>query len=306
MRIVSLLASATEIVCALGAEAMLVGRSHECDNPPWVHQLPACTTPAFDVSLSSGEIDAEVRRRLRAGEPLYHIDAERIAALQPDLLITQSHCEVCAVTPGDVARSGAGASGMRQLALSAGCLEEIFASIELIAEALGLEERGRMVVARERERLEAVRKAAAQFRPKSLVMLEWTEPIFAMGNWGPELVEIAHGELLIGHKGEYSAAISGEQVLQADPEYIIVAPCGFNLDRSLAEMRTLEGYAWWQDLQAVRKGNVIYADGNLYFNRSGMTVAATAEIIAEILHGCSFSGTREQVGWMRPEPVSAG
>jgi iron complex transport system substrate-binding protein len=135
VRVVSLLASATEIVCALGAGEMLVGRSHECDNPNWVRRLPACSSPAFDVSVSSAEIDAEVRRRLRSAEPLYHVHAELIRQLQPDLLITQAHCEVCAVTPGDIERSGARAT--RQLALSASSLEEIFESIRRISKALG-------------------------------------------------------------------------------------------------------------------------------------------------------------------------
>ena len=235
MRIVSLLASATEIVCALGAGEMLVGRSHECDNPDWVRQLPACSSPAFDVSVSSGEIDAEVRRRLRSGAPLYHIDAELIRELRADLLITQSHCEVCAVTPGDVERSGACLPAARQVALSASSLEEIFDGILRIGEALGLEDRAQALIRDERERLDIVREKVAGFPRPTVVMLEWADPIFAMGNWGPELVEIANGELLLGKKGEYSAAIPSEQLRDADPEYLIVAPCGFNLQRSLLE-----------------------------------------------------------------------
>lgn len=301
MRIVSLLASATEIVCALGAGEMLVGRSHECDNPAWVRTLPACSAPAFDIAVSSGEIDAEVRRRLRSSEPLYHIHSELIRELHPDLLITQSHCEVCAVTPDDVERSGACLPATRQLALSASSLEEIFQSIRRIGEALGLEDRSKAVVRGERERLDKVREKVARFGRPTLVMLEWADPIFAMGNWGPELVEIANGELLLGKKGEYSAAIPSEELSHADPEYLIVAPCGFNLQRSLFEQSVLERYPWWQDLQAVRKGNVAFADGNLFFNRSGMTVCQTAEIIAEILHGVSFGGTTGGVSWRRIE-----
>jgi len=288
MRIVSLLASATEIVCSLGAGKMLVGRSHECDNPDWVRKLPACSSPAFDISVSSGEIDAEVRRRLRSGEPLYHIHAELIRDLRADLLITQSHCEVCAITPGDVERSGACLPAARQVALSASSLEEIFQGILRIGEALGLEDRAKAVVHGERERLGSVKEKVARFPRPTVVMLEWADPIFAMGNWGPELVEIANGELLIGKKGEYSAAIPSEQLRDADPEYLIVAPCGFNLQRSLLEQNVLERYPWWRDLQAVRNGNVAFADGNLFFNRSGMTVCQTAEIIAEILHGRFF------------------
>src|SRR6202051_546625 len=134
MRIVSLLASATEIVCALGAGEMLVGRSHECDNPAWVRRLPSCSKPAFDVSVSSGEIDAEVRRRLRVGEPLYHIDLELIRELRPDLVITQSHCDVCAVTPADLERGCGDAIHARQLSLSAATLDGIFQSVLQVAE----------------------------------------------------------------------------------------------------------------------------------------------------------------------------
>ena len=301
MRIVSLLASATEIVCALGAGEMLVGRSHECDNPDWVRSLPACSSPAFDIAVSSGEIDAEVRRRLRSGEPLYHIHGELIRELRADLLITQSHCEVCAVTPGDVERSGACLPAAHQVALSASNLDEIFQGILQIGQALGLEDRAEAVVGGERERLDKVREKVSRFRGPTVVMLEWADPIFAMGNWGPELVEIANGELLLGKKGEYSAAIASEQLRDADSEYLIVAPCGFNLQRSLREQGVLERHPWWRDLQAVRNGNVSFADGNLFFNRSGMTISQTAEIIAEILHGVSFGGRTEEVSWRRVE-----
>ena len=301
MRIVSLLASATEIVCALGAGEMLVGRSHECDNPDWVRSLPACSSPAFDIAVSSGEIDAEVRRRLRSGEPLYHIHGELIRELHADVLITQSHCEVCAITPGDVERSGACLPAAQQVALSASNLDEIFQGILQIGQALGLEDRAEAVVGGERERLDKVREKVSRFRRPTVVMLEWTDPIFAMGNWGPELVEIANGELLLGKKGEYSAAIPSEQLRDADPEYLIVAPCGFNLQRSLREQGVLERHPWWRDLQAVRNGNVSFADGNLFFNRSGMTISQTAEIIAEILHGVSFGGRTEEVSWRRVE-----
>jgi iron complex transport system substrate-binding protein len=303
VRIVSLLASATEIVCALGAGDMLVGRSHECDNPEWVRRLPPCSSPAFDVSVSSGEIDREVRRRLRSGEPLYHVHGELIRELRSDLLITQSHCEVCAVTPGDVERSCGPAE--HQLALSATSLDDIFQSILRISQELGLKDRGDALVERERERLDKVRHKAAGFARPTVVMLEWTDPLFAMGNWGPELVEIANGDLLLGKKGEYSAAIPAEQLRDADPEYLIVAPCGFNLERSLQEQAVLERYPWWQELQAVRKNNVAFADGNLFFNRSGMTISETTEIIAEILHGCPFGERTEGIHWRKPEPLAA-
>ncbi len=283
MRVVSLLAGATEMVCALSAGETLVGRSHECDNPPWVRGLPSCSHPAFDISVSSGEIDAEVRRRLHAGEPLYHIDMDLIRSLQPDLVITQSHCDVCAVTPADLERDGC-AIAARQLSLSAATIKEVFTSITQVAEALGIPERAPAVIERERQRLETVRQRTAHLRRRSVVLLEWTDPFFAMGNWGPELIEIANGEPLLGHAGEFSTAIPAEHLRDADPEYIIVAPCGFNLERAEREQSVLERHPWWRDLQAVRHGHVVFADGNLFFNRSGMTIASSAEILAEIIH----------------------
>ena len=306
MRVVSLLAGATEIVCALGAGETLVGRSHECDNPSWVRRLPSCSEPAFDVSVSSGEIDAEVRRRLHAGEPLYHIDMELIRELQPDLVITQSHCDVCAVTPADLER-GACAIAARQLSLSAATIEEIFGSILQVADALGLPERGQAVVLPERQRLDAVRRRSAGFRRPTVVLLEWTDPFFAMGNWGPELVEIANGEPLLGHPGEFSTAIPAKRLRDADPEYLIVAPCGFNRERAERELAVLERHSWWGDLRAVRQGKVAFADGNLFFNRSGMTISESAEILAEILHGENGDGAsfRERA-WSagREKPVA--
>ena len=207
MRVVSLLASGTEIVCALGAGDTLVGRSHECDNPAWVRSLPPCTAPAFDVSVSSREIDTEVNRRIRSGEPLYRIHTDLIRELAPDIVIAQEHCEVCAVTPAGVKRSGYDAPAASVLALTAGSLGGISEGILQIAKALGRESDGRGLVCREQRRLEAVRQRTAGRRRPSVVMLEWTDPMFAMGNWGPELVEIANGDLLLGNKGQPSRAI---------------------------------------------------------------------------------------------------
>ena len=234
MRVVSLLASGTEIVVGLGAGEWLVGRSHECDNPPWVTELPVCTRPAFDVSMSSGRIDAEVRRRLKAGEPLYHVDTELINSLKPDLLITQEHCEVCAVTPADVKRAGCVAA-VQVLALRAGNVQGILDGIFSIGRALGREEDAANLVGAMKSRISAVHSAVKHHRAPSLVALEWTDPVFAMGNWGPELVEAANGRLVLGEKGEFSKAIDWQRVRDADPEWLIIAPCGFDLERTMRE-----------------------------------------------------------------------
>jgi iron complex transport system substrate-binding protein len=297
MRIVSLLASGTEIVCALDAGESLVGRSHECDNPPWVRSLPACSEPAFDIDVSSREIDAEVNRRIRSGTPLYLIDTDLIQRLAPDLIITQTHCEVCAVTPADVERSGCDTPAASVLALTAGSLDGVFEGITRIAEALGREPGGRALIRRAQHRLDQVRERTIGRRRPSVVMLDWMEPLFTMGNWGPELVDIAGGDLLLGGKGQHSAAVLSERIVTADPEYLIVAPCGFNLERTLKERHVLEAQPWWHSLRAVQCGKVAFADGNLFFNRSGMTISRTAEIIAEILHGVNFVTPAEGVSW---------
>jgi len=296
MRVVSLLASGTEIVCALGAGDWLVGRSHECDNPEWVRSLPRCSEPTFDASVSSKEIDAEVGRRIRAGEPLYVVHTDLIRELNPDVIIAQEHCEVCAVTPGDVDQSCT-ISGARVVSLTASCLHDVFDGISKIAAALGIEDRGRELIRCEQQRLDAVRaRTAGQPRP-SVVVLEWIEPAYAMGNWGPELVECAGGALALGHKGELSFGMASERVREADPEYLIVAPCGFDLDRTVREAACLTNLPWWRELRAVREGKVALADGNMFFNRSGMTVTRTAEIIAEILHGEIFGMPSHNVHW---------
>jgi iron complex transport system substrate-binding protein len=283
MRVVSLLASGTEILCALGAGEWLAGRSHECDHPGWVKSLPACTRPAFDVSMSSGQIDAEVSRRLKAGEPLYHVDRELIDSLDPELLVAQEHCEVCAVTPADVGRAGCVAAA-QVLALRAGTVQGIYDDVAAIGRALGLEQAAADLVDAMRRRIAAVHDAVGRRRAPSVVLVEWTDPVFAMSNWIPELVDAANGRLLLGEQGGHSTAIDWQRVRDADPEWLIVAPCGFDLERTRREVPTLEALPGWFDLRAVREGKVVLADGNRYFNRSGTTIVETVEILAEVLH----------------------
>ncbi len=284
MRIVSLLASGTEIVCALGAGDALVGRSHECDNPDWVRRLPACTRPVFDVSSSSRAIDSEVRRRLKEGEPLYDVDAPLIGELGPDILITQVHCDVCAVTPADVARAGCSTLSARVVALSAGSIAGIQDDIRTIARALGRDAAAEALIADMQRRIDAVRATVADQPVASVALLEWTDPVFTAANWAPELIEAAGGRAIESRRGEHSATVPWQRVVEANPDYIVVAPCGFDLERSAREAPGLERLTDWFNLSAVRTGRVAFADGNRYFNRSGVTIVETAEILAEILH----------------------
>lgn len=300
MRIVSLLASATELVCELGAGDQLVGRSHECDEPPWVTKLPAVSRPTFDVTGSSAEIDRLVRERLAAGEPLFAVDEELLVRLAPDVLLTQTHCEVCAVTPGDVARGTPSSLCRRQVvALQAGTLEGILEGFLQVARVLSLEERGQRLVQASRARVEAVRERTRTLARPRVACLEWTDPIFAMGNWGPELVEAAGGESLLASPGAHSTTTPWDAVVGADPEVLVIAPCGYPIARTLLEMPALAARPGWSGLTAVRTGRVYVADGNRYFNRSGPSAFETAEVLAEILHPEAFAPRHEGPVWRR-------
>jgi iron complex transport system substrate-binding protein len=286
MRVASLLASATEVVCALGAGEMLVGRSHECDAPAWVTRLPALSAPTFDVTGSSRAIDERVRAKLRAGEPLYSIDERLLAELAPDVVLTQSHCEVCAVSPADLAHGGAPPGVLREhiLAIQTGTIDGILAGFLDVARAIDRTREGEELVRACRDRLAALRARTRDLPRPTVVCLEWLEPPFAMGNWGPELVEIAGGTCLLGLPGEHSTTTPWEAVRESDPDVLVVAPCGFGLERTKSELDVLRGYPGFQELRAVRERRAFIADGNSLFNRSGPTVVDTAELLAELLH----------------------
>lgn len=304
MRIVSLLASGTEIVCGVGAAEELVGRSHECDNPAWVRKLPMCTRPVFDIQMSSKEIDAEVRRRLRENEPLYAIDTQLVGELKPDLLITQAHCQVCAVTPEDIARAGGALPTNQVVALSAGTVGGIYDGIMAVGTAINRQPAAAVLVARMQQEIEDIRCAVRERPAPTVMMLEWVDPIFSMSNWIPELVEAANGNLLSGENGEHSHTVSWEWVRSANPDYLIVAPCGYGLERSARESAVLEALPGWFELGAITRGQVIFADGNRFFNRSGTTIVETTEIIAEILHDYRAQTSWRNRAWRRYVPSS--
>jgi iron complex transport system substrate-binding protein len=299
-RIVSLLASGTELVCALGLGDHLVGRSHECDDPEWVKALPAVSAPTFDVTGTSREIDERVRQLLHAGEPLYRVDDALLDSLCPDVVITQTHCEVCAVSPADLAHGARPArTRERVLSLEASTLDGILGDFVKVARLLGCEERGLALVESIRARSAALAaKVGARRRPR-VVCLEWVDPFFSMGNWGPELVELAGGESVLGVAGAHSTTTPWSDVARADPDVLVVAPCGYGLERALVEMPRLAAQPGWKALTAVRNDNVFVADGNLYFNRSGPKVFESAELLAEMLHPNALPARHEGAWWRR-------
>jgi iron complex transport system substrate-binding protein len=300
MRIVSLLASGTELCVALGLGDSLVGRSHECDHPAWVKRLPVLSHPAFDIHGTSLEIDTRVRERLHAGLPLYAVDEAQLAALAPDFIITQTHCEVCAVSPGDLAHGGAATLQRHQVvALATGTVDGILAGFERVAEVLGAAEAGRTLVTGIRARLTALADVTRPLPRPHVACLEWIDPLFAMGNWGPEIVDLAGGTCVFGTPGAHSTTMTFEALRDADPEVVVVAPCGFDLTRTLAELPALTGRPGWRDLSAVRAGRAFAADGNFYFNRSGPMLFDTPEILAEMLHPHAFPPRHEGTVWRR-------
>jgi len=301
-RIASLLASGTELVCALGLGERLVARSHECDFPAWVTRLPAVSRPTFDIAGSSGEIDARVRERLHAGAPLYEIDETLLASLAPDVIVTQTHCEVCAVSPGDLAHGAPAKLERRQVvALDTGTVDGILDGFQNVAGVLGAGDAGRALVAGIRARLAALaeRTRALPGPRPAVACLEWIDPLFAMGNWGPELIALAGGACALGVAGAHSTTLAWQALRAADPDVIVVAPCGFGVERTLAEMPTLAALPGWGELAAVRAGRVFVADGNLYFNRSGPLLFDTPEILAEILHPAAFPPAHQGAVWRR-------
>ena len=298
-RVVSLIASATETVCALGCEGALVGRSHECDWPRSVLTLPAVSRPAFVTAGSSRAVDLALKERLARALSIYEVDGALLKRLAPDLIITQTQCEVCAVSPADVERAVCELTdrSARILALEPNGLDDVWTDIQRVAEALGVPERGAELVRQLHWRVADIerRAAALEARPR-VAVVEWIEPLMAAGNWMPELVETAGGINLLGAVGLHSPPITWEQLAAADPDVIVAAPCGFDLDRTRRELYWLTDRPGWSRLRAVREARVYIADGNRYFNRSGPGVVETLAILAEVLHGTGarFRGS----GWL--------
>jgi iron complex transport system substrate-binding protein len=285
-RVVSLIASATEIVWALGRGSAMVGRSHECDFPDAVLGLPALTAPKFKVEGSSAEIDARVRAIVRDGLSVYRVDADALRALEPDAILTQDHCEVCAVSLADVEAATCTWAGrpVEIVSLRPDSLADAYADIGRVAQALGAPDAGEALVHRMQRRIAAVSaRVAGRPRPR-VTFIEWVEPPMAGGNWMPELIEAAGGANLFGTAGRRSGWMQWSELAAADPDAIVVAPCGYDLARCLQELPLLQAKPGWSDLAAVRSGRVYFADGNAYFNRPGPRLADTSEMLAEMLH----------------------
>lgn len=299
-RIVSLLPSATEIVCALGATERLVGRSHECDYPPEIRALPACTSARLDANAPSGEIDRQVKNLAQEAVSIYQINTDLLKQLQPDLILTQAQCEVCAVSLPEVEAAVANWLGHRPqiLSLSPNRLADIWDDFRRVAEALDLVEPGREVVRSLKNRVVGIIEKTCILKQRPTVAcIEWIEPLMAAGNWVPELVELAGGSNIVGEAGKHSPWLKWETLREHDPEIIVVMPCGFDLARTRAEMAVLAKHTDWSKLQAVKRRRVHVTDGNQFFNRPGPRVVESLEILAEIIHPGRFNFGHRGRAW---------
>ena len=306
-RVVSLIPSATEIVAALGCGDRLVGRSHECDFPPEVARLPVCTGARIDTGADSAAIDTEVRALLQSALAVYDIDLHRLRALEPDLIVTQSQCDVCAVSLADVESALADwqrADRPALVSLAPGCLDDVWRDIGRVAAALGVPDRGAQLVGKLQEDLRRLAAATSPGKDRPRVAcIEWTEPLMLAGNWVPELVRLAGGEPVGVVEGGHSPYFDSATLFEAAPDLLIFMPCGFGLDRTEREALRLLGQPGWQTLDAVRQGRVYVTDGNQFFNRPGPRLWESAQILAEIIRGDSMR--QRGTGW-RPLIIESG
>jgi iron complex transport system substrate-binding protein len=286
MRIVSLLPSATEIVCELGLGDQLVGVTHECDFPPFVRGLPKVTRTLIPHDASSREIDGLVRERLQTARALYSLDLSTLEKLSPDLIVTQALCDVCAVAESEVTAAACSLTGQPKVVnLEPTCLEEVYECLLLVGSAAGVEGRAHEAVAKLRNRADRVenlnRERADQPR---VVLLEWIDPPFCSGHWSPELVRMAGGVEVVGREGQRSRTTTWREIVESDPEVMVIACCGFDIERTRQDLPILSSYLGFENLACVRSGKVYLVDGNAYFSRPGPRLVDSLEILAHILH----------------------
>lgn len=303
-RIISLLPAATEIICALGLENCLVGRSHECDYPASIQKLPICSDAKFIAGSDSSQIDAQVKEILSDAVSIYKIDQELIKSLKPTHIITQAQCEVCAVSEKDVeeALSNFFSQETSLISLQPNTLWDILKEIKEVAKTLGVEEKGNELVEDLEERIDLVKHKLKFFPDKpKVVIIEWLSPIMVAGNWIPELVEIAGGQSLLAENGKHSPLVDWQQIYDANPDVLIIAPCGFSIARTLQEIDLILNLPGLRDLTAVKNNRVYIADGNAYFNRSGPRIVDTIEMLAEMITPKYFNYGYEGEGWIKFE-----
>jgi iron complex transport system substrate-binding protein len=308
-RIISLLPSATEIVAALGFGDHLVGRSHECDFPPGVEKLPICSSTKIPVQGTSYEIDERVKEIVAEGLSVYRVNVERLRELRPDFILTQTQCAVCAVTPRDLEQALYTWTGAQPalVSLEPNNLDDVWNDFRRVAEALGVHPRAENLIDSLTKRLGAIRDDTEKLSRPTVAAIEWLGPLMAGGNWMPELIEIAGGSSLFAKPGEHSNWLEWSTLIEADPEVILLLPCGFKIAQTVRDLNLLTDNPAWANLRAVKLGRVYAIDGHHFFNRPGPRLVESAEIVAEILHPDRFSFGHRGTGWISiDESINTG
>jgi iron complex transport system substrate-binding protein len=300
MKILSLLPATTEIICSLGLGENIVGRSHECDFPDFVKQLPVCSEPKFPFDGSSYEIDLRVKAVLAEGLSIYRIHPEKLQELNPDLILTQDQCEVCAVDLKEVEKclSNMGVKAS-VLSFSAETLEDILADIQTIADTLGASHKGIELCKNIEDQFAKIRAQTHSKKPVHVEVIEWMDPLMTAGNWMPDLIQIAGGYSTLAESGKHSPFINFEKIETADPKVLMIIPCGYSIKQTQSELDTLLNLPGWTELQAVKNNQVYIADGHQYFNRPGPRIANSAHILAEIIHPQEFTPSLFESGWIK-------
>ena len=300
-RIISLLPSSTEIVCALGLRDQLVGVSHECDYPSDVVGLPILTEPKLDPRETSAAIDARVREIVQEGLSVYRIKTDILQDLKPDLIVTQDQCEVCAVSVSEVEHAVQSflSPDVKVVTLSPQRLGDIWHDIQRFAQAAGQESLAQDLFRGLKKRVWKVEQKTRHLIRPRVACLEWIDPLMAGGNWMPEMVEIAGGSYALASAGDHSPAITWETLVELQPEVIVLMPCGFTIPQSQTDLPLLTAHPDWQKLPAVQSGRVYIADGNAYFNRPGPRIVESVEMLAEILHPEECAGLAPEGSYIK-------
>ena len=301
-KIVSLLPAATEIVCALGLEENLVGRSHECDYPEPVKQLPVCSEANIPDNIGSAAIDTKVKELLTDALSVYTVKRELIKQLAPDVVITQAQCEVCAVSLKEVEEALEDCLDKQStiISLQPDSLEAIFNNIQEVAAVLDVPAKGRQLIEDLQERVGIIsHKLKFMENKPTVACIEWLEPMMVSGNWVPELVSIAGGTPILAKNGKHSPYVKWEDIQQQDPDVIVVMPCGFSIERTMKEVNLLLQLPGFAEMKAVKNDRFYITDGNQYFNRPGPRIVDSIEILAEIIHPKQFIFGYESNGWIK-------
>ena len=301
-KIVTLIPSATEIVAFLGEKDSIVGRSHECDYPPDLNKIKKLTSPKINVDGTSGEIHKQINTILENSLSVYKVDIKELKKLEPDVVITQAHCEVCAVSLAEVEEIVAKHLNEKTkiISLQPNTLGEVFDDIKKVAEGLNLDKvTTEGLIKPLEQRVKNIQIKSSKQKKKTVACIEWIDPLMAAGNWIPEMVKISGGEDVFGKSGKDSHWITFDEIKNYDPEVIIFLPCGYNIEKTKEEVENLLiKETKWSNLKAFKDKDLFIVDGNQFFNRPGPRLVESLEIFAEIIHPNLFNFNHQQSGWI--------